>query len=186
MKYTCPKCGKPLEYSIEELAAAQYKVACGQCGSTLEIVGDYAYMAMSDGSLHLADDDPEQPADDCFARDPLYDAAVDYVITCNAITPVMLAHYFDIPIERAQEIMRQLEENGVVGPENGGAPRTILIPHNTNLPGGFLDKYDPDAPSAPPEFTKGMKTHSCSLNCSGCLMILVLVALAVALFVKMH
>ncbi|MCQ2288398.1 MAG: hypothetical protein MJZ74_04810 [Muribaculaceae bacterium] len=183
MKYTCPKCGKTMEFSVEQLTDAQYKVTCPQCGCALEIVGDYAYVPLEDGSLDLSDTPKEDPEPKP-QRDPLYQAAVDYVVTCNAITPVMLAQYFDIPIERANEIMRQLEEAGVVGPANGGAPRTILIPHNTNLPGAFMRHFDPDAANTPPTFKYGnFKGKTYTINCSGCLFILILISI-IAMFLK--
>lgn len=175
MKYTCPKCGKTMEFSVEQLTDAQYKVTCPQCGCALEIVGDYAYVPLEDGSLNLADDEPEPVVEEVFPnRDPLYQAAVDYIVTCNAITPTMLSQYFDIPIERAQELMNQLEAGGIVGPANGGAPRTILIPHNTNLPGGFRQHYDPNTPQMPPEFKGKIKTYN--ISCGGCLFVLLLIS----------
>lgn len=185
MKYTCPKCGKTLEFSVEHLTLTQYKVSCSQCGSALEIVGDYAYMPLEDGSLNLADSTPPTTEEAQPALDPLYQHAVDYIVTCNAITPAMLANYFDIPIERAHELMQQLEDNGIVSPANGGAPRTILVPHNTNLPFTFGAKFDPNAPTTPPEFNKGnFKGRTCTINCSGCFFILILIALAATFFLK--
>lgn len=185
MKYNCPKCGKSLDYSVDQLTQAQYHVTCPQCGSALEIVGDYAYMPLEDGSLNLADDTPPATDEPQPGLDPLYQHAVDYIITCNAITPTMLASYFDIPIERAHILMQQLEDNGVVAPAQGGAPRTILIPHNTNLPLMFGAKFDPNAPTTPPEFNKdNIHGRSCTINCSGCLFILLLIALVATFFLK--
>lgn len=139
-------CGKSMEFSAEQLIAAQYKVTCPQCASALEIVGDYAYMPLPDGSLNLADDTDKQEEETRPQVDPLYRPAVDFIVTCNAITPHMLAQYFGIPMERAMQLMDQLERNGVVGPDMGGAPRTILIPHNNNIPGPFVPRYNPQTP----------------------------------------
>ena len=61
--------------------------------------------------------------------DPLYDEAVKFLMTCTAITPMMLRDRFHISDERAAELIRQLEANGVIGPYNNGGPRQILIPH---------------------------------------------------------
>ena len=44
MNYTCPKCGKKMDLSTEVLINSNYKVICPQCLSTLQIVGDYAYI----------------------------------------------------------------------------------------------------------------------------------------------
>jgi len=63
--------------------------------------------------------------------DPLFNDAVQFLMTCTAITPMMLRDHFHISDERATELMRQLEEGGVVGPYNNGGPRQILIPHRT-------------------------------------------------------
>ena len=40
MKYTCPKCGKTIEKSVEALIDTNYEVVCPQCLSTLRVVGD--------------------------------------------------------------------------------------------------------------------------------------------------
>lgn len=61
--------------------------------------------------------------------DPLYNEAVKFLMTCNAITPMMLRDRFNISNERAAELIRQLEAGGVIGPYNNGGPRQILIPH---------------------------------------------------------
>lgn len=61
--------------------------------------------------------------------DPLYNEAVKFLMTCSAITPMMLRDRFGISDERAAELIRQLEAAGVIGPYNNGGPRQILIPH---------------------------------------------------------
>ena len=62
----------------------------------------------------------------------LYDAALEYLATCNAITIPMLVRYFDITQPEATALMEELEKRGVVGPFTGG-PREILIPHNEGI-----------------------------------------------------
>ena len=61
MKYTCPKCGKHIELSVEALIASEYKTICPQCLTQLEIVGDYAYVPLDDGSLELRRDSGTVP-----------------------------------------------------------------------------------------------------------------------------
>ncbi|MBQ0069374.1 MAG: hypothetical protein KBT09_06425 [Bacteroidales bacterium] len=179
MTYKCPKCGKALDLTSEELIDLQYKTECPQCNSKLEIVGDYAYIPLEDGSLDLTDEVQEEPVvEPQPKRDSLYQKAVDYIVTCNAITPTMLSEYFSIPMERAQALIDQLEQDGIVGPYNGGAPRKILIPHNTNLPFGLQDHFDPDAPTTPPEFKK---TKVFTINCSGCFMFLLILLATIAI-----
>ncbi len=51
MRYTCPKCGKKMELSIEVLINSGYKVICPQCLSQLQIVGDFAYIPNEDLEL---------------------------------------------------------------------------------------------------------------------------------------
>lgn len=188
MKYTCPNCGKHMEFSTEQLTESKYKVSCPQCGTALEIVGDYAYMPLEDGTLNLADDEQQEKDQEQPTGDPLYGQAVEFVKQCNAITPVMLAAYFNISLERAEQLMQQLEDNGIVGPYNNGAPRKILIPHNTDLPYGLpiFNQTGTSEDNDDTEYQGDPKFKSYTLNCSGpgCLLFLLLVGLAIALLLK--
>ena len=171
MNYTCPKCGKKMDLSIEVLINSEYKVICPQCLCQLQIVGDYAYIPNdtldldtsvepshtincpncgheassnahfcpncgtsfdSSSSTTAVDIAPEDvtvlppPLPD---SDPLYNDALQFLMTCTAITPMMLRDHFHISNERAAELIRQLEAGGAIGPYNNGGPRQILIPH---------------------------------------------------------
>ena len=53
MKYTCPKCGKIIELSTEALIASEYFTVCPQCLTRLQIVGNDAYVPVSDRDLDL-------------------------------------------------------------------------------------------------------------------------------------
>ena len=216
MKYTCPKCGKSLDLSAEALIASQYKTVCPQCLTQLEIVGDYAYVPLDDGSLELRRDpepsqeQPSQPSSrqpqrsqpEAVAqpvqappplpsqlggdgRDPLYDEAVRYLSQCSAITPMMLRDYFNIPIERAQDIIAQLERAGCIGPYRGGAPRQILIDHHEGLPSplNYNSRFDPNA-REPQQGDQPQGGKMVNVNCGSCLIWLVLIALLVFLLVK--
>ena len=46
MKYRCPKCGKEIEISEQELTTLKNHIVCPQCLSTLKIDGDYAYIPL--------------------------------------------------------------------------------------------------------------------------------------------
>ena len=81
--------------------------------------------------------------------DPLYNEAVKYLMTCSAITPMMLRDRFNISAERAAELIRQLEACGVIGPYNNGGPRQILIPHR-----GLYDFVPPQS-AAPSDTATG-------------------------------
>lgn len=208
MKYTCPKCGKHLDLSAEALIASQYKTVCPQCLTQLEIVGDYAYVPLDDGSLELRrDPEPEQPGpatpiqpEDSSVpvqsppplpsqlggdgRDPLFDDAVRYLGQCSAITPMMLRDYFGITLERAQDLIRQLEQAGCIGPYRGGAPRQILIEHHQGLPSplNYNQRFDTDAQPQDVQQPQGGKMVH--VNCGSCLIWLVLIAFLVFLLVK--
>ena len=177
--YDCPVCGHRFTMSDESLAAAQNRIFCPHCVTSLQVIGDYAYVPR-DG-MDLTAPRASQPSRP--VRDPLYDRAVAYLACCNAITPVMLRDALGIDIERAQALMAQLERNGVVGPYRNGAPRQILIPHQEGLPfaagmrsvgDGIGDTNDKSDPSAPQQ-------RIVNVNCGGCLMLTIIIAFVVTM-----
>ena len=139
---------------------------CPECQTVLTIDGDYAYVPLPHSDVAPAGPQVEgqqetpppfhpegtggQLSTPSIAEitgqehDPLYDEAVDYLRTCNAASAPKLAQYFHISIERAQHLIADLEKNHIVGPYNGGGPREILIPHNTDLPSGQRRTYEDD------------------------------------------
>ncbi len=195
MRIECPKCGHTTIQSKEELAKLNYIITCPQCMSMLKIVDGIAYIPNDKATAdELRHPDPEPPqfkgdlyyethAHQTEGLDPLYNAAVAYLRTCNAISLPMLQRYFDIPPERAEQLMQQLENNGVVSPYDGLHPRKILIDHYTGLPSKapVREKYDPkDAPfdehgnPNPPQ--QQLKTRSCVISMPGCIIVLLLIA----------
>lgn len=193
MRYTCPKCNKRIEVSTEALIASEYKIVCPQCLTSLEIIGDYAYVPLEGESL-IKTPEPDEPSaaistppdisgqttvqppavpvpepsgqsaptDDA---DPLLQNVIAYLATCNAITPKMLCDAFQIDFARAAAILDQLERRGIIGPYRGGAPRTILIPHNTGLPNAYNygKPYEPQ-----PDPATDAKAKPTGANCFGC------------------
>ena len=155
MIFKCPKCGQEIELSQELLEATGYQAVCPQCASPLKIEGEFAYIPLAEQptddvepdelqqaqpveAVEIADDETPPPFHgDVAGKHPLFDDAVNYIKSCNAISVPRLKDYFGITQEEAAELMRQLEENGIVGPYQGGAPRKILIEHNTGLPSAF-------------------------------------------------
>lgn len=140
MKYTCPRCNCTIEIEPHELVAAGYETMCPKCDAKLKIVGNYAYMPTEQTPIgpppfEKYEEPRHVPPTGTATLDPLYDDAVRYVATCNAIHVGMLASYFNIEPERAMTLMNQLESQGIVGPYVPGRPRRILIPHNSSLPG---------------------------------------------------
>ncbi len=178
----CPLCGQTVRDSLETLIANDYRTTCSQCGSPLQVIGDYAYIPLdSEQADHLhrrATTPPvfnKQPGDTHATtpgqlspdgRDPLLPQVTQFLALCNAITPSMLCRQFGITHERANDILDTLERDGVVGPARGGAPRSILIPHNTSLPGSTMPAamgggtIDGDNDNRPQVHTVG---------CTGCL-----------------
>ena len=122
MKIECPKCGHITQQSEEELAMLDYTITCPSCMSMLKIVDGIAYIPNDKAPLEqlkpLSQQPPEFKGVEYYEHqaaleglDPLYSAAVDYIKTCNAITLPMLQRYFNIPPERAEQLMQQLEDN---------------------------------------------------------------------------
>ena len=113
----CPSCGH------EASTNAHF---CPNCGTTFD--------SPSSSSSTAVDVAPEEvtvlppPLPD---SDPLYNEALQFLMTCTAITPMMLRDHFNISNERAAELIRQLEAGGAIGPYNNGGPRQILIPHRS-------------------------------------------------------
>ncbi|MBO4871159.1 MAG: hypothetical protein J5565_04160 [Muribaculaceae bacterium] len=203
MKYTCPQCGKSIDISTDALIASEYFIVCPQCLTKLQIVGDYAYVPLEDGSLDLQPDEPkpvetvevlpppitaEQPLPQAQPQpvgfDPLFGDAVRFLGECTAITPMMLRDRFNITLERAQALLMQLEQAGIVGPYNGGGPRQILIPHNMGVPNPYIvgtPVPNQAGQDQAPTNTPDNKTYT--FTCSSCLS-LFLVATLVLIFIR--
>ena len=155
MMFKCPKCGQEIELRQELLEATGYQAVCPQCASPLKIEGEFAYIPLAEQPIDDVDadelqqaqpveaveiDDDETPPPfhgDAKNKHPLFDDAVAYIKTCSAISVPRLKDYFGISLEEAAKLMQELEDNGIVGPYQGGAPRQILIEHNTGLPSAF-------------------------------------------------
>lgn len=151
-KYTCPKCGHEITIEEEALAAMGHSVICPECQSVLKADGDFLYVPTNDQPFEPVDTPPPFSQENIIGEvnehpslaDPsLYDKALEYIGTCNAISVPMLMHYFSIDEKEATNLMDELESHGVVAPFTGG-PREILIPHNTGLPFGVKRTYEQD------------------------------------------
>lgn len=60
-------------------------------------------------------------------HDEFFDEAVDLVVSKDKASVSMLQRQFRIGYNRAARLMDELEAAGVVGPEDGSKPRTVLI-----------------------------------------------------------
>lgn len=196
MKIECPKCGFVTQQSEDELLKLDHTITCPRCMSTLKIVDGIAYIPTDKAPLEelkrFEPHPPEFKGEEYYETqakleglDPLYSAAISYIKTCNAITLPMLQRYFNIPPERAEQLMQELEDNGVVAPFDGKHPRKILIEHNTGLPSVFsgTQQYDPEAERAAQQQAANgdqeqqPNTRSCSCSLPGCGVIIFLLIL---------
>lgn len=60
-------------------------------------------------------------------EDELYKDAREVVIVCQKASPSFLQRKLGIEYVRAANIIDFLEEDGVIGPNNGSKPRVVLI-----------------------------------------------------------
>ena len=198
MKIECPKCGHISNQSEEELVKLNHMLTCPQCMSILKIVDGIAYIpndkAKLDELIPSSDMPPQFKGEIYYEThqhqteglDPLYDAAVQYLRSCNAISLPMLQQYFDITPERAEQLMQQLENNHVVAPFDGLHPRKILIEHNTGLPSRMprIDKYDPSAQDDANQPKQQTSMRSCVVSFPGCIFYIAIFAFVIYLITQ--
>ena len=110
----CPKCGH------EAKSNAHF---CPNCGTSFDT------SSSATTAIDIAPEDVTVIPPPLPNSDPLYNEAVQFLMGCTAITPMMLRDRVHISDERAAELIRQLEAGGIIGPYNNGGPRQILIPH---------------------------------------------------------
>ncbi|MDD2378104.1 MAG: DNA translocase FtsK [Bacilli bacterium] len=60
-------------------------------------------------------------------EDPLYNDIVEFVVTQGKASASLLQRRFHLGYNRAARIIDQLEERGIVGPNNGSKPREVLV-----------------------------------------------------------
>jgi len=70
------------------------------------------------------DDNEPAEGDDAFTND-----AIEFVISKDKASVSMLQRRFRIGYNRAARLMEELEEKGIVGPEDGSKPRKVLVSH---------------------------------------------------------
>ena len=111
----CPNCGH------DASTGAHF---CPNCGASFDSPSSASTTALDTAPEDVIVLPPPLPD-----SDPLYNDALQFLMTCASITPMMLRDHFGISDERAAELIRQLEAGGAIGPYNNGGPRQILIPH---------------------------------------------------------
>ena len=65
--------------------------------------------------------------------DPLYSEVVNFVVTTQKASASLIQRKFKVGYNRAGRIIDELEEKGIIGPQNGSKPREVLVAlDNTN------------------------------------------------------
>lgn len=73
--------------------------------------------------------------------DELYEVAKEYVISAQRASASLLQTKLGIGFNRAARLLQQLENTGIVGPQNGAKPRTVLIKNTNNE---LIDAFNED------------------------------------------
>ena len=60
-------------------------------------------------------------------KDPLYNEIVDFVVTSGKASASLIQRRFKLGYNRAARIIDELEESGIIGPQNGSKPREVLV-----------------------------------------------------------
>ena len=73
------------------------------------------------------DDDAADEGDNTFfGDDPLFNRALEIVINANKASASFLQRRLKIGYNRAARLVEEMEERGIIGPQNGSKPREIL------------------------------------------------------------
>jgi S-DNA-T family DNA segregation ATPase FtsK/SpoIIIE len=69
---------------------------------------------------------------DVDTSDPLYDKAVQFVLERGQASTSMVQRAFRIGYNRAARIVDTMEQEGIVGPQDGAKPRQVIVPMASN------------------------------------------------------
>lgn len=69
---------------------------------------------------------------DADTSDPLYDKAVQFVLERGQASTSMVQRAFRIGYNRAARIVDTMEQEGIVGPQDGAKPRQVIVPMASN------------------------------------------------------
>ena len=104
-----------VEFITQNNAPAQYSDHVQKNMEDLQSSG-------SNGSIAISDNDG---ADD--GKDSYFSEAAKIIVDKEKASIGMLQRYLKVGFNRAARIMDQLEEAGIVGPEEGTKPRNVLM-----------------------------------------------------------
>jgi len=89
------------------------------------------YLIPSFDSYKASDIGPDK--DDTKDNDPLYDQALNTVISSKSASTTYLQRKLKIGYARAASLMDALEMNGIIGPQEGARPRRVLANQTASL-----------------------------------------------------
>jgi len=69
---------------------------------------------------------PPEYQEETVAADPIIQQAAELVVAEGKASILMIAAQFQVTKNRAEEIIDQLERDGIVGPKNAKQPRTVV------------------------------------------------------------
>lgn len=78
-------------------------------------------------------------------EDDLYDDALKLVVRSKKASTSYLQTRLRIGYSRASRLMMMLEENGIIGPQNGSKPRPVLISSLDDNDDDYADESDPES-----------------------------------------
>ena len=65
--------------------------------------------------------------DDVDNDDPLYNEVVEFVVSTGKASASLIQRRFKVGYNRAARLVDELEERGIVGPQQGSKPREVLV-----------------------------------------------------------
>ena len=65
--------------------------------------------------------------DNSSSDDPLYGEVVNFVVTTQKASASLIQRKFKVGYNRAGRLIDELEEKGIIGPQNGSKPREVLV-----------------------------------------------------------
>lgn len=154
MIFTCPKCGKKIELSVEALIASEYYTVCPQCLSRLKIVGDTAILPVEIHSTRSVNQDTSQQA--------------------ASVTQSELSTHeiIDIPAEEAAPVPQppaipKPPQPQYYPPPQYNSPQPQYPPPAPQYYPQESQPYYPNYNPYPPQQGQEKKKYSCT--CTGCL-----------------
>jgi DNA segregation ATPase FtsK/SpoIIIE-like protein len=98
------------------------------------VLGAFAVYKILKIEARLGKGNGEALADEYGDDDELYERAKEEVIRAGKASTSFLQRRFRIGYGRAARLLELLEDNGIVAPAKGSAPRAVLVPQKTPNP----------------------------------------------------